>query len=77
MQIVASFEGVEHANGVLTTQLAPDQVIAIASIAFADSLRTPQIRKLVEDIETAVVARRPEIGRLFVKHRRHRPLMRH
>jgi cation diffusion facilitator family transporter len=67
MQIVASFEGVEHANGVLTTQLAPDQVIAIASIAFTDSLRTPQIEKLVEDIETAVVARRPEIGRLFVK----------
>ena len=67
MQIIASFEGVEHANGVLTTQLAPDQVIAIASIAFADSLRTPQIERLVEDIETAVVARRPEIGRLFVK----------
>jgi cation diffusion facilitator family transporter len=67
MQIVAGFEGVEHANGVLTTQLAPDQVIAIASIAFADSLRTPQIEKLVEDIEAAVVARRPEIGRLFVK----------
>jgi cation diffusion facilitator family transporter len=67
MQIVAGFEGVEHANGVLTTQLAPDQVIAIASIAFADSLRTPQIEKLVEDIETAVIARRPEIGRLFVK----------
>jgi divalent metal cation (Fe/Co/Zn/Cd) transporter len=67
MQIVASFEGVEHANGVLTTQLAPDQVIAIASIAFADSLRTPQIEKLVEDIETAVIAKRPEIGRLFVK----------
>lgn len=64
MQIVAGFEGVEHANGVLTTQLAPDQVIAIA---FADSLRTPQIEKLVEDIETAVIAKRPEIGRLFVK----------
>ncbi|MDB5860044.1 MAG: Cation diffusion facilitator transporter family protein, partial [Ramlibacter sp.] len=67
MQIVAGFEGVEHANGVLTTQLAPDQVIAIASIAFADSLRTPQIERLVEDIETAVIAKRPEIGRLFVK----------
>jgi cation diffusion facilitator family transporter len=67
MQIVASFEGVEHANGVLTTQLAPDQVIAIASIAFTDSLRTPQIEKLVDDIEAAVIAKRPEIGRLFVK----------
>jgi cation diffusion facilitator family transporter len=67
MQIVASFEGVEHANGVLTTQLAPDQVIAIVSIAFTDSLRTTQIEALVEDIEMAVVARRPEVGRLFVK----------
>jgi cation diffusion facilitator family transporter len=67
MQVVASFEGVEHSNGVLTTQLAPDQVIAIASIAFADSLRTPQIEKLVDDIEMAVVAKRPEIGRLFVR----------
>jgi cation diffusion facilitator family transporter len=67
MQIVASFEGVEHANGVLTTHLAPDQVIAIVSIAFTDSLRTTQIEALVEDIEMAVVARRPEVGRLFVK----------
>ena len=67
MEIVASFEGVEHANGVLTSQLAPDQVIVIASIAFADSLRTPQIEKLVEEIETAVIERLPEIGRLFVK----------
>jgi cation diffusion facilitator family transporter len=67
MQIVASFEGVEHANGVLTTQLAPDQVITIVSIAFTDSLRTPQIEALIEDIEMAVVVRRPEIGRLFVK----------
>ncbi len=67
MAIIAGFEEVEHANGMLSVQLAPDQVIAIASIAFADHLRTPRIEALVEEIEAAVLEKRPEIGRLFVK----------
>ena len=67
MRTIESFEGVEHANGVITTQLAPNQVIGMASIAFDDSLHTLQIEALVHAIEFAVVERHPEIGAFFVK----------
>ena len=67
LRTIASFEGVASANGMLTAQLSPDQVIAIASVAFADELRTPQIETLIERMEAAVIERHPEIGRLFVK----------
>ena len=64
---IATFDGVEHANGVLTAQLAPDQVVVIASVAFADELRAPEIERLIDEIEVAVVRQHPEIGRLFVR----------
>ena len=66
-RMIGDFDGVEAANGLLTVQLAPDQVIAIASVAFDDHLRATEIETLVDAIETAVVARHPEIGRLFIK----------
>ncbi|MDB5859513.1 MAG: Cation diffusion facilitator transporter family protein [Ramlibacter sp.] len=66
LEIIAAVNGVEGANGMITAQLAPDQVIAIASIAFDDSLQTQQIERLIDEINSAVLARRPEIGRLFV-----------
>ncbi len=66
-RMIGAFDGVECANGLLTAQLAPDQVIAIASVAFQDDLRVAEVEALIEQIETAVVDRHPEIGRLFVK----------
>jgi hypothetical protein len=35
--------GYLRANGLFTTQLGPDQVIAVLSIEFADSMLAPQI----------------------------------
>ncbi len=66
-RMIGAFKGVECANGLLTAQLAPDQVIAIASVAFQDDLNVRDVEQLIEEIETAVVERHPEIGRLFVK----------
>ncbi len=66
-RIIDGFDGVEVANGLMTAQLAPNQVIAIASVAFDDALRAPEIERLIEEIEAAVLKQHPEIGRLFVK----------
>ena len=66
-RMIDDFDGVDRMNGLLTAQLAPDQVIAIASVAFRDTLRVAELEALIERIETAVVERHPEIGRLFVK----------
>jgi cation diffusion facilitator family transporter len=60
-------EGVEGANGVLATQLAPDQVVVSLSLEFLDEMRTPQIEKAVRSIETRVRKKHPEVIALFVK----------
>ncbi|MDY7537410.1 cation diffusion facilitator family transporter [Undibacterium sp. RTI2.1] len=54
-------------NGVLTVQLAPDQILAAMSIEFADDLTTSQIETLVVDIETQIRASHPEVVTFFVK----------
>ena len=56
-----------HANGVLTVQLAPDQIVAALSLEFADDLRAPQIESAVIEIERKVRAVHPEVVALFVK----------
>ena len=56
-----------QANGVLTVQLAPDQILAALSLEFADELRAPQIEESVIDIENRIRAAHPEVVTLFVK----------
>jgi cation diffusion facilitator family transporter len=73
-QIAASIEaiaagepGIAGANGVLTTHLAPDQIVVALSLEFDDALRTPQIEAAVVHIEQRVRADHPEVVALFVK----------
>ena len=56
-----------HANGVLTVQLAPDQILAALSLEFADTLRAPEIEASVMEIERQVRAAHPEVVTLFIK----------
>ena len=55
-----------QANGVLTVQLAPDQILAALSLEFADDLRAPQIEEAVIAIERNIRAAHPEIVSVFV-----------
>ncbi len=55
------------ANGVLTVQLAPDQILAALSLEFPDTLRVPQIEAAVAEIERQVRAAHPEVLTLFIK----------
>lgn len=67
LAIAAAEPGVSGANGLLTVQLAPDQVVAALSVEFSDDLKTAQIEDQVIAIEHKVRAAHPEIVALFVK----------
>lgn len=56
-----------HANGLMTVQLAPDQVVAALSLEFADEMRAPEIEELVIRLERRVRQAHPEVLNLFVK----------
>jgi len=58
---------VRAANGVLTMQMGPNQVVAALSAEFEDSRTTPQIEACVGRIEAAARRRHPELTALFVK----------
>jgi cation diffusion facilitator family transporter len=55
------------ANGVLTVQLAPDQILAALSLEFADTLRVPEVEAAVVEIERQIRAEYPEVVTLFIK----------
>jgi len=65
--LAADEPGVVSANGLLTVQLAPDQIVAALSLEFDDGLATPQIEHAVAAIEQRVRAKHPEVTALFVK----------
>ena len=67
MHIAEEASAVSRANGVLTVQLAPDQILAALSLEFADDFKTPQIEDAVVDIERRVRLAHPEIVTLFIK----------
>jgi cation diffusion facilitator family transporter len=56
-----------RANGVLTIQLAPSEIMAAMSFEFDDRLTAPQIEQLVADLEHRIHAAHPEVTSLFVK----------
>jgi len=67
LAIAAGDEGVCSANGLLTVQMGPNQVVAALSAEFEDALTTPQIEACIDRIERQAKASHPEIISLFVK----------
>jgi cation diffusion facilitator family transporter len=67
LRLAGEVSGVLRANGVLTVQLAPDQIVAALSLEFADDLRTPALEQAVVEIERRVRRAHPEVVSLFVK----------
>jgi cation diffusion facilitator family transporter len=67
LRIAGAEQSIARANGLLTVQLAPDQVLALLSLEFADDLRTPEIEDRVVEIERKIRAAHPEVAMLFVK----------
>jgi cation diffusion facilitator family transporter len=64
---IVSEDTVLRANGVMTFQLAPDQIVVALSIEFDDELNASRIEQLVISIEERVQAAHPEVRRIFVQ----------
>jgi cation diffusion facilitator family transporter len=67
LRLASEDHGVHRANGVLTVQLGPRQIVAALSVEFQESLNTTQIEHCVNRIEEAIGHAFPEIVILFVK----------
>jgi cation diffusion facilitator family transporter len=65
--IARSEPGVCHVNQVVTLHLAPEQVIATASLDFDDGLKTSEIEKAVVNIERRARAAHHQVTSLFVR----------
>jgi len=59
--------GPSRANGVLTIQMAPDQIMAAMSFEFDDALSAPEIEEMIADIERRIHEAHPEVTSLFIK----------
>ena len=67
LQIANESCGPSKANGVVTIQMAPDQIMAAMSFEFDDALTAPQIEQMIADIERRIHAAHPEVTSLFIK----------
>lgn len=67
LDIARRSPGVLRANGLLTVQLSPVEIVAALSIEFADDKRADDIEKCVISIETEIRKRHPSVAALFIK----------
>jgi cation diffusion facilitator family transporter len=67
LEIASRHAGIARANGVLTSQLGADQVLAALSAEFDDRLTTSEIENCVRSLEEQIRAAHPEVSILFVK----------
>jgi cation diffusion facilitator family transporter len=65
--IARSTPGVVCPNGLVSAQLAPDQVVVALSVQFEDRLTTPEIEHIVMEMEKKVRQARPQVLVLYVK----------
>jgi divalent metal cation (Fe/Co/Zn/Cd) transporter len=67
IDIAAKNPAVRRVNGLLTAQLAPDQILAALSLEFSDDLRVPELEERVIEIERSIRAVHGEVIAVFVK----------
>ena len=63
--------GVRGVEGILTSQLGPDQVIATVGLEFDDDLRTPDIERIIAHLENELRKKHPDLFRVFVRPHPH------
>ena len=67
LKIAAADHGIRDANGLITVQLGPQQIVAALSAEFEDTLTTGEIERCVNRIEDAIKGKHPDVAVLFVK----------
>ncbi|WP_416358481.1 cation diffusion facilitator family transporter [Aureimonas phyllosphaerae] len=58
---------IQKANGVITTQLGPRQIVVALSVEFEDHMTAPEIETCVQRLEARVKAELPDVTTVFVK----------
>jgi cation diffusion facilitator family transporter len=66
-ELAQATPGIVCPNSLLTVHLAPNQVVASLSLEFDDSLRVPELERIVVDLEERIRKERPQVYVLFVK----------
>jgi cation diffusion facilitator family transporter len=67
LRIAGADRDVRHANGVITVQMGPDQILGALSVEFRAGIDAMQIEECVNRMEAAVKEAVPDITILFVK----------
>lgn len=67
MKLAAADPAVHRVNGLVTSHLGPEDIVAALSIEFEDRLRVPELERCVERIEDGIRAEIPEIRQVFIK----------
>jgi cation diffusion facilitator family transporter len=65
--IARTTPGVVGPNGLVSAQLAPDQVVVALSVQFEDRLTVPEIERIVVEMEARIRRARPQVFVLYVK----------
>jgi cation diffusion facilitator family transporter len=63
--------GVLGVEGILTSQLGPDQVIATIGVEFEDKLSTSDIERVIGHLENELRKKHPDLFRVFVRPHPH------
>jgi cation diffusion facilitator family transporter len=66
-EIAKTTHGVVGPNGLVSVQLAPDQVVVALSVQFEDRLTTPEIERIVVEMEDKIRRTQPQVFVLYVK----------
>ncbi len=67
LRIAGDDPAIRTANGVITVQIGPNQIVAALSAEFEDSLTTSGIEDCVNRVEAAIRHAHPDLSVLFVK----------
>jgi cation diffusion facilitator family transporter len=67
LRIAGEDPAVRCANGVITIQLGPANVVAALSAEFEDALTTTEIESCIHRIETAIKVAHPSVTGVFIK----------
>jgi cation diffusion facilitator family transporter len=66
-RIAEAQPGISRANGLITVQLAPNEVMGALSVEFDPDITARQVQTAIAELERRVRAVRPEVEVLFVK----------
>ena len=65
--VAAAHPGIAGVGVVLTVHSAPDQITAMMSADFVDTISAGEVERIVADIEEEVARRWPQVRRMFIR----------